>query len=331
MEKAIIFFLTFRHFVLKQYIELNNRKKEEAMELTKEVFQIDAELYSRKLEAFIREKQTQLRRDGIVVAISGGLDSSTVAALCTRAVGPEHVTGLLLPEKDGNPEAVTYAEAVAARLGIHRVIIDISGILKALGTYDFITKYFPTEGIKNAIAKSFIGKRGIGILNTTARGIERSIIRHGTASINSKHRTRMVVTYKFAEERNLLVAGNAHKSEDLVGLFVKYGVDDNADVMPLKNLFRSHILQLAAYVGVPEEIIGRPPNPDIIPGVEDKYMDILGIPSATLDLILYGREQHLPVNEIAGQLAIPQEKVESIFTLVDVTRHMRHHSMAPEF
>ena len=137
---------------------------------------------------------------------------------------------------------------------------------------------------------------------------------------------RLVVTYLLAEEHNLLVVGSAHKSEDMLGLFVKFGVDDVADLMPLKNLYRSQILQLAAYLGVPEEILARTPNPDLIPGVEDKYMDMIGLSYDTLDPLLYGLEHGLADEEIASQLGLPLEQVRQIRSVVSLTEHMRNPS-----
>jgi NAD+ synthase len=154
--------------------------------------------------------------------------------------------------------------------------------------------------------------------------------RRGYSVMNSKQRVRLVVTYRVAEEINYLVAGSAHKSEDLLGLFVKFGIDDVADVMPLKNLYRSHILQLARYLGVPDEILDRTPNPDIIAGISDKYYDILGIHAETMDLILYGlMEARMECAQIAEQLQIPVEKVQEIQELIRLTEHMRQPSMTP--
>ncbi len=147
--------------------------------------------------------------------------------------------------------------------------------------------------------------------------------RKGFAKYNSKQRIRAVMEYLIAEEKNFLVAGCAHKSEDMLGLFVKFGVDDVADVMPLKNLYRSHILQLAAFLGVPEAILHRTPNPDIIPGVEDKYMDILGLASDKIDLLIYGIEHGMDNDAISEQLDLPGGKVQEIRNLVQQTEHMR--------
>jgi NAD+ synthase len=271
-----------------------------------------------------------LARSGIVVAISGGVDSSTVLALAVRAVGKERVTGLILPEKQGNPDAERYALQMAQRLGIQTKTIDISGLLAKAGSYNFILAHIPSRTLRDRAVRMYMAVARSNPYLEIIRGTEDPIIRKGFAAMNAKHRIRLVVAYRFAEEHNLMVTGCAHKSEDLLGLFVKFGVDDNADVMPLLNLYRSHILQLARYIGVPAEIIGRTPNPDIIAGVSDKYRDVLGLSADTLDLILFGLEEiGMPSRQIAGELDLPEEQITQIEEIVQLTSHMRHHSLAP--
>jgi NAD+ synthase len=267
---------------------------------------------------------TGLRRDGVVVPISGGLDSSTVAALCVRAVGRERVTGLMLPEKNGSRAAGEFGKQLAASLGIRTATIDMSPILKALGTYQFVTESFVPRGmVRFAIQQVLPAEMKRSSFMAGLRGTGSALVRQGRAAMYSKHRIRMVLTFKYAEERNLLVAGSAHKSEDLVGLFSKFGVDDNADVMPLKHLYRSHIVQLARYCGVPEEIIARSPNPDMVPGIDDKYHDMIGIPAETVDLVLLGLEKGLAAVEIARQLALSVEKVDEVAEMMRLSEHMR--------
>jgi NAD+ synthase len=289
---------------------------------------IDTERYAPVIASFIADAMTDLSRAGVLVPISGGLDSSVVASLSVRAVGKEAVTGLLLPEKQGNPEAERYATLVAEELGIETRTIDISKALAALGAYGFALSKIPGRRLKAGLVRSF--NRGNQILKLN-RGTASSLARRGAANFFIKQRVRLVATYRYAEERNLLVCGSAHKSEDLVGLFVKFGVDDAADVMPLKHLYRAQILQLGEHLGLPAEILSRSPNPDVIPGVTDKYRDILGIESAKVDLILLGIERGLETADIAGQTGVLEQDVAAIEELVRVTAHMRNPSMAPIF
>lgn len=298
------------------------------MILSKDVFILDCKAESEKIEAFIHTKMLELHREGIVVAISGGLDSSTVVGLCVRAVGKQKVTGLNLPEKNGNPDALKFTQLMAESLGFKTKTIDISKILAELGTYKFVSDRIGSRALIKKFIEGFSPEAKKSLFLDGIKGTKNSLVRQAIASTYSKHRIRLVVTYKYAEENNLLVVGCAHKSEDLLGLFSKFGVDDNADVMPIKHLYRSQILQIASYIGVPEAIIGRTPNPDMFPGIEDKYYDVLGISADTVDLVLYGLEHSLPNDEIATQLHLEPVKVQELKELVGFSDHMRNHSMS---
>ena len=255
---------------------------------------------------------------------------SAVLLLCARAVGRERVTALLMPEKQGNPEAEKYAHQAASWLGVETITRDLSPILKSLGTYDFILPRIPTRLGRALAVRTFFTQRGKNPFHQLAHGESNEMMRRGFALYNSKQRIRLVVEYLIAEQNNLLVVGSAHKTEDLVGLFVKFGVDDNADLMPLKNFYRTQTLLLAKYLDVPEQIRQRTPNPDLIPGVEDKYVDMLGISAEKIDLILYGLEHGMSDADIAVQIGIEEAKVAEIRSLVQATGHMRAPSQAPD-
>jgi NAD+ synthase len=302
-----------------------------AVKLTDACLKIDAEKYCHDASGFIKDKMTELRRNGIVVPISGGIDSSVAACLCVNAVGRNRVTGLLLPEKQGNPEAVKYAGILAEYLRIKTKKIDISRVLKSLGTYDFILNKIPSRELKARIVGKYLDPSKESMFIRGVKGRGNKFINRGIASFYTKQRVRLVAAYKFAEENNLLVVGSAHKSEDMVGLYVKFGVDDMADVMPLKNLYRTHIIQLAQFLGVPGEIASRTPNPDLVPGISDKYRDILQINWRELDLVLYGLEKKLSTRDVARQIGLDVDKVEQINEMVGLTFHMRNHSMAPDY
>jgi NAD+ synthase len=293
------------------------------MKLDSEVFKINTAAYVDRLCEFIRQNKSELNREGILVPLSGGVDSSTVVALCARAVGSAQVTALTMPERQGNPEAAEFSRRVIEQFGVQSLQRDISGILSRLGTYSFILSRIPFRGIQDWASRRYMKSARENPFLQLVKGRASDLERKGFARYNSKHRARLVTEYLVAEEGNYLVVGCAHKSEDLVGLYVKFGVDDNADVMPFKNLYRSHILQLAEFLGVPAEIVRRTANPDIIPGVNDKYVDLLGLPSSMLDLMLYGLEHGMDDSAIAGQLDLPAAKVAEIRDLMRRTEHMR--------
>lgn len=305
------------------------------MKLTKEVFKIDPQEVSEKIAGFIRDHFRKMDRKGIVTPISGGLDSSVVVSLCVKAVGSDKVTGLMLPEKDGNDEAEKYAKVIAKHLGIKTDRVNITRTLRSIGIYNYLTCYIPTKKLRNLIARNLWKKDGGTFIKKCREGAagERmtKLMRDQTVRAFVKQRVRMLHTFKYADEHDLAVVGCAHKSEDLSGLFVKFGVDDVADIMPIKNLFRSHLLQIGEYLKVPDEILGRTPNPDVIPGVTDKYLDILGVESGKSDLILYGLDNTMDPQEIADQVGVPLEKVLEIKQTMDKAYYQRTPCVAPEF
>lgn len=129
---------------------------------------------------------------------------------------------------------------------------------------------------------------------------------------------------------NLMVAGSAHKTEQMVGLFVKYGIDDGADIMPLKNIYRSQTLQLAQYLEIPAEILHRSPNPDILPGIADKYVSYFGIDYLQVELILVGFQNGLSPDEIARQIGLDEQTVSRMLEIVRLSERYRSHADAPE-
>jgi NAD+ synthase len=254
--------------------------------LTPAVFDLDVQATAETIERFIADQLTDLGRTGIVVPLSGGLDSSTVLALCVRAVGADRVTALLLPDKRGSKDALRFSRLVAERLGVRVVVQTATRLNRAGGVYRFIGYRLPMPRIVAREVRRHLSDKGDNVFLAGVRGTDHVLTRQALAAIYARQRLRMVMTYRYADLHRLLVVGTAHKSEDLLGLFVKFGVDDSADLMPLKGLYRSHVVQIAAAVGVPPEILARSPNPEMLPGIDDKYLDVFGVPAPTIDLAL---------------------------------------------
>ncbi len=298
------------------------------MRLSPEVFQIDCTVVVPKIEAFIREKMGALSRAGVLVPLSGGLDSSTVAALCARAVGRESVTGLMLPDIKGSRDARRFGRMVAKELGIHAHSINMTHILQASGAYRFVSNMVPSRKLVSSFVRKHMAEAETNLFLRALRGSDDRMVRRAFASVYAKQRARVVVTFRYADLNRLLVAGTAHKSEDLLGLYVKFGIDDSADIMPLKNLYRSHILQIAHYVGVPRYVIERSPNPEMLPGIEDKYFDVLRVPAESVDLVLFGLESGMSDDDIATGTGVKTQKVSEIREIMSLSEHMRRPSMS---
>lgn len=179
--------------------------------------------------AWLKERVQEAGRGGIVVGLSGGVDSATVGALAKRAMG-EKALGLIMP-CHSNPEDERYALLAAQRFAIQTRRVDLSPI------YDTILSTFPPGS--------------------------------DMARANLKPRLRMITLYYFANTLNYLVAGTGNKSELVVGYFTKYG-DGGVDILPLGGLLKTQVRELAAELGVPQEIITRVPTAGLWEGQTDE-------------------------------------------------------------
>jgi NAD+ synthase len=204
---------------------------------------------SRKLEAFIRTQVKSAGAKGVVVGLSGGVDSAVVAALCVRALGKSRVLALLMNE---DWQASLQAEKYAERLGIEYKSVGITPILRS----------FALAG----------GKPGSKL-----------------AGANLRPRTRMALLYYFANSLGLLVVGTGNKSELLTGYFTKYG-DGGVDFLPIGDLYKTQVRELAVYLGVPDPIIRAPPTAGLWRGQTDEGE--LGVTYAVLDKLLHEMNDH---------------------------------------
>ncbi len=312
------------------------------MGFNRSVLRIDARGEAGRLADFIRGQAREMRRDGIVLGLSGGVDSAVCAALAVRAVGPGRVRGLILPERESDPASERLARAQADRLGMSADVLDITAVLESFGAYRR-----RDEGIRSVFA-DFAGGRARMVLppDLLARdaynipsfevedgaGARRSrratpdALRAVVAATNAKLRVRMIFLYYHAERDNALVCGTTNRTEALQGFFVKYG-DGGVDIEPIAHLFKVQVYQLARALPVLPEIIEREPTPDTfgLPVSDQEFY--FRIPYATLDPLLFAWENDMPAEETAAGMGLTEDQVRRAFrdfgAKFRATRHLR--------
>lgn len=295
----------------------------------KDSLKLDVERETERIvQALIDVVHRQLRRQGAVVAISGGIDSAVVLALCVRAFGPRRVVGLLLPEKESSPESATLALELAACYGVETVTEEITAALDGFGCYErrneairrIFPQFEPGWGVKIVLPDDLLNRGTLNVWQlvvTDPQGVEyrqRLPLREYfqiVASSNFKQRTRTTFLYYHAELRNYAAIGTPNKNEHDLGFFVKGG-DGLYDFAPIRHLFKTQVYQLAEYLGVPESIRSRPPTTDTYPGGSTQEEFFYRIPFETLDTIWYGYELGISNEEIAAALGLTPEQVKHV-------------------
>ena len=299
------------------------------LSFTKDILKIkDIQNLKKSLENFIHEQTFEKsRKHGIVIGISGGIDSAVVTALACNAVGKENVLGIILPEKESSPESQELAEKLCKNLDIRYLIDDITPILNSASVYiireEIIQKLFPNF---NNLCKYRIiftenfDNDGLSIpylevqdsQNQTHKiKISLNDYRTMTAATNIKHRTRMSRLYYHAEKNNFLVCGTTNKAEFQQGYFVKYG-DGGVDIEPLVNLFKTQVYQLAESLNIPSEIIQRKASPDTWSFQVSDEEFFFSLTYDIIDLMLYAQEKSIPLNDICSTLEFDEDKVKRI-------------------
>jgi NAD+ synthase len=270
----------------------------------------------------------QLRRKGVVLGLSGGVDSSVVAALCVRAFGADRVLGIYMPEQDSEPDSLRLGRAVAEWLGIETVLEDITPILNGAGCYrrrdEYIRRLVPEYGpgwrskIVLRRAKGTAGYNVFHLVVQDPRGAQQEarmppeVYLGIVATTNMKQRTRKQLEYYHADRLQYAVAGTPNRLEYDQGFFVKNG-DGAADVKPIAHLYKSQVYQLAAELGVPEEIRSRPPTTDTYSLAQTQEEFFFGISLATLDVCMYALDQGVPAETVAPAVGLTTEQVLDVF------------------
>jgi NAD+ synthase len=286
-----------------------------------------------------------LRRRGVVLGLSGGVDSSVVAALCVRALGKERVVGLLMPERESSEDSTRLGQLAADRLGIEAVLEDITSTLEAAGCYrrrdEMVREVIPGYGADHRckiVLSGAIGDSAYRVFSivaqapdgtqVTARLTPRAFL-GVVAATNFKQRVRKMFEYFHADRLNYAVAGTPNRLEYDQGFFVKNG-DGAADLKPIAHLYKSQVYQLAEHVDIPPEIRQRPPTTDTYSLSQSQQEFYFSVPYDKMDLCLYGLNHGVPVDEVAAATGLTAEQVQWVFNDIGAKRKAtRYQHMSP--
>ena len=286
----------------------------------------------------------RFKKRGVVVALSGGIDSSVVGALCVRAFGKERVLGLLMPEKDSASDTLRLSRLIADHLEIQTVCEDITRILDAVGCYrrrdEAIRSVIPEYGsgfkckivlpgvldderyrIFSVVVQSPDGKRTKVRLTPSAYlGI--------VAATNFKQRTRKMLEYYHADRLNYAVTGTPNRQEYDQGFFVKLG-DGAADIKPIAHLYKTQVYKMAKFLGVPEDICSRPPTTDTYSMQQSQEEFYFSVPYDKMDLCLYGKNHGISPDDVAVAAEMTAEQVERVYHDIDQKRNTTRYLHTP--
>jgi|LGVF01.2.fsa_nt_gb NAD+ synthase len=294
------------------------------MDWTQSALIIDPQQTIAEIGSFIQDCFTKLNRKVAVIGLSGGLDSSLMASLAVHSLGKDQVKLYYLPERDSKSLHRRHAILLAEQLDAELKIIKITPALRVLHVYRLLPlSFFPGQKLKaRAVGygkKHFLSISDSEFLSARLAAAGGYWVARANAYVCAKHRIRAMILYKEAERSRGLVIGAANKTEWMTGTFTQWGCDHCADMMPLLHLYRSQIITLAEHLGLPDEIIRKKADPDILPGLDDKGALLGSFKEA--DLILWGLENQIPLSDLEERFG--KHQVNYIQALVDNSAHFR--------
>lgn len=303
--------------------------------LSWDVLNIDLEAEANRISERLREVTSRvLRKRGLVVAISGGIDSSACIGLAVRAVGPQRVFALILPERDSSEDSAARAIELANHLGVPYEQQDIAPALAGIGCYKWrdeaIRRAIPEYGegwrMKIVISGGTQGRFNHFRLIATAPDGKQYDERLNlqdylqiVAATNFKQRLRKTLEYFHADRLNYAVVGTPNRLEYDQGFFVKNG-DGSADVKPIAHLYKSQVYALAEHLGLPERICKAVPTTDTysLPQGQDEFY--FALPYREMDLALWAHNHGVPAAELGEVLGIAADRAQFIYNDIEAKR-----------
>jgi NAD+ synthase len=290
------------------------------------------------LPGFMKETVTdQFKKDGIVIGVSGGVDSALIATLAVEALGANHVYGLILPEKESTPSSRGLALQLCKKLKIPYGEVPITPMLQAFGIYtqkeslfrELFPQYDPAIHTTNLFLPPGISGSLLALPSIRLSTEKESISTKRLSAQqylklislqNVKQRTRMIALYMQAEKMNYVVSGTTNKSELLCGYFVKFG-DGGVDIEPIANMYKLQVYKLSELLKIDKKIISRAPSPDTwshYTSDEDFY---LRMPYDILDQLLFAEEHHLSPEIVKKCTNLTSDQMNSALKHIHSMKH----------
>jgi NAD+ synthase len=309
---------------------MNMNKPQAKQNFSKDVLRINPEEDIKKISERLRHLVKNIfKRRGLVIGLSGGIDSSVTAAISAKALGSERV------EHHSASETLRLSEIAADFLGIEKIYEEISNILETVGFYkkyqdavqSVISGY--GEGWKSKIVTPNVTEnKGFNFFSIVAQSPDGTIIKKRLplkayleilAATNFKQRTRKMLEYYHADRLNYAVCGTPNRLEYDQGFFVKNG-DGAADVKPIAHLYKSQVYQLAEHLEIPEEIRKRKPTTDTYSLAQGQDEFYFSLPYEKMDLCLYGKNNNIPLEAVAAAIDLTPEQVQRVYDDIDTKR-----------